>query len=300
MTTRTNTCTPTKTARSGRLLAVLVAAGSFVALAACGSSGSTPPIDGNGGGSSSGGAGGSSGSGSGGGSGSSSGGSGGGSDAGTDAASPVPAFNTHGTMTDGHGNAVVGASICVLGAPSNCTTTDSSGSYAITQVPSSGAGLVGTAATFSPMVWPVTPQGNGYTWSGFFRATSLVNAYATTVGATDPGDGTGTTGAMYFQVYNASGGGFASVGITTDHGGTVGYLNASGSALDTTLTATSSDGDGYVFALPPGNVNVSVTGATGTTCTSSGNSDGPSSVAGAAVLVPIVAGSLTVVFIQCS
>jgi hypothetical protein len=203
-------------------------------------------------------------------------------------------------MTDGHGNAVAGASICVLGAPSKCTTTDSNGNYTITGVPSSGAGLLGTAATFSPMVWPVTPHGNGYTFNGFFRASALVASFAATVGASDPGDGGGVTGAMYVQVYNSTGGGYANVGITTDRGGTVGYLNASDSAIDPTLTATATGGDGYVFALPPGNVNITVTGATGATCTSSGNADEPSSMPGAAVVAPIVAGSLTVVQIQCS
>jgi hypothetical protein len=63
---------------------------------------------------------------------------------------------------------------------------------------------------------------------------------------------------------------------------------------------TTTDGDGYIFGLPPGPANLTVTGATGMTCTRSGNADAPSSVSGAAVVVPVVAGSLTVANIQCN
>jgi hypothetical protein len=147
------------------------------------------------------------------------------------------------------------------------------------------------------MVWPVMPGGNSFFYDGFFRSTALVSTLAGQVGSTFS-DG-GTTGAIVFYVFSGSDAGAANLSITSDKGGTVAYYDDAGVALVQGATTTSATGAGYIFAVPAGDVNLTVNGATGLTCGPSGKAVWPATKSGAAVEAPVVAGSLTVARISC-
>ncbi len=233
--------------------------------------------------------------GSGGGSGAGAGsGTGVGTGGGSGGAEPPPAFTVSGSLGDGAGNGVAGASVCLLASPTTCVTTDGSGNYSIDGVTASGSGILGTATSaFLPMAWPLSPI-NDLSYSGFFRTVANVSAYATETSAAFDA----SHGAIVFHLYDASGNPLAGAKIACDRGGTVGYFKDDGSGVDPTLTTTSTAGDGYIFGVPPGTVNLTVT-ATGLACAPAGREAWLPSAAGASASAPAIAGTLTVVRISC-
>jgi len=280
--------------RSGSFPLVAIAT-VILALAGCGHSGSENLVDqgGGSGGGSSGGYAGSGGGGSGSGGGSSSGSDAGGNDGGG-GDSGTEGFTVSGTVSDiATGNSLPGVSVCLLAAPSTCTITDSSGAFSLTGLVPSGSGFTASLAGYVTGVWPLTPTGN-VTYNAFLRSVSLVGTWASQAGATF----NGSAGAVLFETFDGSGNPRSGVSVSTAAGGTVGYLTGNGSVLDTTLTATTTNGAGCVFEVPSGNVEVTFT-APGAVCTRYGAEGWLAAVSGATTLVPVVANELTVARAVC-
>jgi hypothetical protein len=268
--------------RIANRLAIALVFGACSSLASCGaSSGSNPPVE----------TGGSSGSG---GTSTSSGSSSGSSSSSSSGGGPSgPQFTVSGALGDGSGNGVAGASVCIIGAQSSCTTTDSGGNYTLAGVWANKSGFIGTANGFAPTLWPLTLTGN-LTYNGFFRSSSVVGGFATQMGTTfGP-----STGAVFFVVFDGNGNALANATVTPSGAGTIGYFNADGSGPATTLTKTTANGGGYIFQIAPGNVNLTVSVA-GLSCGPAGHETWTPSSTAVSVLVPVQAGALTVARIAC-
>jgi hypothetical protein len=202
-------------------------------------------------------------------------------------------YAVSGAISDGLNVTQSGAEICVLGLPSVCTTTDSSGGYQLAGVPATGSGITGTTPGGVTTIWPLTLEGNASN-DGIIRPTTIVDNYAAEAHASF---GT-STGAIEFAVLDGAGNGYPGIGLTSTSGGTTAYFTSTGSDLDATLTSTTVDGGGYIFGLPPGTASLSLMGTSGASCRPAGGDGWLPNTTGE-IPAPVQVGSVTVVRIVC-
>lgn len=136
--------------------------------------------------------------------------------------------------------------------------TDSMGHYTLV-LPYAGAPLAGHLHALHPnyldtyFFFPGPIDGDGtisFTLSNQSTFSTVCSAAQVTC---DP-----TKAWLAVVVFDAKGNGLAAATVSTAPAGTVRYDDASG-ALSPTATTTSSDGNSFVFNVPPGSVTVDVT-----------------------------------------
>jgi hypothetical protein len=191
------------------------------------------------------------------------------------------------------GNPMQGVSMCLLNSPSTCVTTVADGSFAIQGVLPTGSGITGTMSGYVVGVWPAAPTANVSGWSLNMRSTTRMAALAMQVGAEF-----GTTGAIYFQVTDGNKDALAGVSVSTSVGGKPAYFAGDGTGLSGTLTQSTSAGNGYVFELPAGTVDVRFSAA-GRACARSGAIGWPPADGTETTSMPIVAGQVSSVWAVC-
>lgn len=191
------------------------------------------------------------------------------------------------------GNPMQGVSICLLNSPSTCVTTVADGSFAIQGVQPTGSGITGTMSGYVVGVWPAAPTANVSGWSLNMRSTTRMAALAEQAGAEF-----GTTGAIYFQVTDGNKDALAGVSISTSMGGKPAYFTGDGTGLSGTLTQSTSAGNGYVFELPAGTVDVRFSAA-GRACLRSGAVGWPPADGTQTTSMPIAAGQVSIVWAVC-
>ncbi len=209
------------------------------------------------------------------------------SSSGGSSTSIVGGFTFSGWIDDAvSGDPLEGVQVCLFASPGVCTTTDVNGTINLTGLAASGDGITATFSGYPTGIWPITPTGNISGWTINLRTDARIATLATQVGATFGS----TTGAIVFDAYDGSGNNLSGVSVSTP-AGTVGYFTGTGAGLDSTLTATTSVGGGYIFGVPPGNVEVTFT-SPGLVCARNGAEGWPGS-GSATTTVPVVAGELT-------
>jgi hypothetical protein len=85
--------------------------------------------------------------------------------------------------------------------------------------------------------------------------------------------------------------------VTTGGAGKLAYFNALGT-LDPALTASTSNGAGFVFQLPAGTTNLTMA-LPGTACAHNDLEGWPATMAGATTSAPIAANRVTIVRVTC-
>lgn len=190
------------------------------------------------------------------------------------------------------GNPVVGASICLISCPATCVTTDATGAYTVPDLPANGSGIVGSMSGYVTEAWPMTPLADG-TYNGQFRAPSLITGFAQQAQATFDG----TTGAVLFELFDGNGNSLSGAQVTTGGSGKLAYFNTAGT-LDPALTASTSNGAGFVFQLQAGISDITVS-FPGTTCTHGSLEGWPATAAGATTSAPVAANQVTIVRVTC-
>jgi hypothetical protein len=253
----------------------------------CSTSNPQPPIDTNGGASSSG-------SSSGSGSGSSSGGTVATNDGGgtTDGSTIVPTggFAVTGTLLNGDGlTPIAGASICLVALPNECVVSASTGAFTINGLTATGSGITGSLTGFVNGVWALTPTSNISSFTGYLRTPARMTTLASDVSSTF----SSAAGVIHFIAYDAGGNGLAGVTVSTSGGGTIGYFDVAGATLSTAIPETSAEGGGMIFGLAPA-AQVDVTFAiAGKTCVHHDSSGFAPKSASATMAVPVIAGAVT-------
>ena len=197
-------------------------------------------------------------------------------------------FAVGGVLNDATGGGpVTGASVCLIATPSSCTMTDSTGTFLMGGLAVSRDGFTASLAGYVTGIWPITPTGDATSWSVLLRSTTRLTNLAQSVGTTFDS----SMGAVIFAALDASGNSLAGASVSIASGGTVAYFKADGSALDSTLAATTAWGEGFAFRIPAGTVGVTFT-APGKVCVRSGVEGWPGG-SGQTMTVPVVAGQLT-------
>jgi hypothetical protein len=198
-------------------------------------------------------------------------------------------FAVGGVLNDatGGGSPLAGASVCLIAAPSTCTTTDSAGNFLLDGLAGSGDGFTASLTGYATGVWPITPTGNATGWAVLLRSTTRLDTLAQSVGTTFDS----STGALVFAAMDAAGNGLAGVSVSVGAGGKVAYFMTGGSTLDSTLTATTTSGGGFAFGVPAGTVGLTFT-APGKVCVRNG-AEGWTGGTGQTTTVPVVGGRLT-------
>jgi hypothetical protein len=191
------------------------------------------------------------------------------------------------------GGPVSGATVCLIATPSTCTMTDSTGTFLLGGLAASGDGFTASLTGYVTGIWPVTPTGDATSWSVLLRSATRLTNLAQSVGTTFDS----STGVVIFAALDASGSSLAGVSVSVASGGTVAYFKADGSALDSTLTATTAWGEGFSFGIPAGTVGVTFS-AQGKACVRSGVEGWPGG-SGQTMTVPVVAGQLTRAAVVC-
>jgi hypothetical protein len=214
-------------------------------------------------------------------------------DAGPDAPSPST-FTVSGTLTDAvTGDVLPNANVCLLASPSTCAKSDAQGDYQLPGVAPTGSGFLVVFPGYVPTAWPLTPTSD-VAYDAALRSTPSAQGLAAQVNATLDA----SHGAILFVAVDANGNPRAGASSVSDLGGLLGYFKGDGSALDASLTATSSSGAGIYFQVAPGAANLTIT-LPGTACARRGGEGWVPTKAGATVLVPVTAGALSVVRVAC-
>lgn len=197
-------------------------------------------------------------------------------------------FTFNGWIDDAvSGDPLQSVQVCLLASPAVCTTTDVNGTIALSGLGPSQDGITATLSGYPTGIWPITPTGNISGWTIFLRSDTRLATLAQQVG----GVFGGSLGAIVFEAYDGSDNDLSGVSVSTGSGGTIGYFAGDGTGLNSTLTATTSNGGGYIFAVPPGDVDVTFS-APGLVCARSGSEGWPGSGSGT-VTIPVRAGELT-------
>jgi len=205
-------------------------------------------------------------------------------------ASSVPSggFMLSANLTDAvSGDVLAGAKVCLIDAPSTCTTVDANGDFTISGIGAKRSGIVASLTGYVTGIWPIAPTGDVDGWTIFLRKDARVTALASEIGTTF----SSSSGAIVFAAKDSSGTPLAGVTVALNGGGKVGYFTADGTKLDPALTATSSHGQGFVFDLAPGDVRVTFA-LPGKTCVKNGAEGWPAS-GSETMTVPIQAGKLS-------
>jgi hypothetical protein len=203
-------------------------------------------------------------------------------------------FTASGQIDDAvTGVGLPGVAICILNASATCTTSDSGGNYTLLGVADTGSGITGTLSGYATGVWPMTPAGDVLGWTINLRSLDRMESLAESVGTTFGS----SAGAIYFAAYDENDNPLSGVSFSVPEGGPTGYFTGDGSGLSPGLTATSTNGGGYIFAQPAGTLAVTAT-ASGLTCTRSGASGWPP-VGSETMDVPVVVASVTLARAVC-
>jgi hypothetical protein len=239
-----------------------------------------------------------SGSGSGGGSGSGSGGTAdAGRDAETDASTDGPTgtgfgFNIYGGVTEFlKPDTLSGAMVCSRLTPKLCDQSATSGVFSLKGLGGAGDGLTVTLTGYTTGVFPLSMTYDLTSFDAALRTTATMSNLAQQANATFDQ----STGAIFFQA-DAGGGVAAGATVTTNPPGKVVYTDQ-GATPNPGNTSITQDGRGYVFQLPPGNVDV--TFALGQAKCAPTFSEGWPGQNGASTSVPVVAGALTTIRVNC-
>lgn len=197
-------------------------------------------------------------------------------------------YGIGGVLNDATGGGPLSAaSVCLIASPSTCTMTDSTGTFLLEGLAASDDGFTAALPGYVTGIWPVTPTTSATGWSILLRSSTRLTNLAQSVGATFGS----SAGAIIFATLDASGNSLGGVSVSVAAGGTVSYFQADGSALDSTLTATTAWGGGFAFGVPAGTVGVTFT-APGKVCVRNGM-EGWTGGSGRTLTVPVVAGQLT-------
>jgi hypothetical protein len=187
---------------------------------------------------------------------------------------------------------VPGGGVCLLNG-STCAQTSTTGAFTITGVAATGSGLTTGRTGYYDEIWPMMPTSNLSGWTGYAFSSSAIP-----LGEVDASVGVFDQGSIHFQAVDGSGNNLAGVAVSTSPSGTVGYLTAGGGAIDPSLTATSSNGSGFVFDIAYGQVNVTFT-LPGHTCVLSNASGWTAMEAGATMSAPVRPGAITFTAAAC-
>ncbi len=197
-------------------------------------------------------------------------------------------FGIGGVLNDATGGGPLSAaSVCLIASPSTCTMTDSTGTFLLEGLAASGDGFTASLSGYVTGIWPMTPTASATSWSILLRSSTRLTNLAQSVGATFDS----SAGAILFATLDASGNSLAGVSVSVASGGNVAYFQAGGSALDSSLTATTAWGGGFAFGVPAGTVGVTFA-APGKVCVRNGM-EGWTGGSGHTLTVPVVAGQLT-------
>jgi hypothetical protein len=198
-----------------------------------------------------------------------------------------------------------GASACLLGSTSPCATTDSTGTFRLPGLATTGSGVTVALGGYVPQVWALTvsPTITGTLTLDpmYLRSTTLVGQWAQALGVAEPLGASG--GVELLATSNTTGTsdplGAGVDGVVFDVSGSpgsVGYFDPN-ETPDPQLTATSSTGVAVLFGIPVGTVDVSCSNPA-RSCAADASTAWASTMSGA-VQVPIIAGSLTLVRCNC-
>jgi hypothetical protein len=173
-----------------------------------------------------------------------------------------------------------------LSSPSNCQPTDANGDATLSGLQATQDGISAAFSGYVTGIWPITPMGNILSWDVVLRSTTRIDNIATQMETTF----NATLGAITFATYDGCGNSLAGVSVTTSAGGTVGYTDTTGD-VSSVLTATTSQGSGFILGVAPGDVSLTFS-APGMTCARYSNEGWPGSGT-VTTVVPISAGALT-------
>jgi hypothetical protein len=191
------------------------------------------------------------------------------------------------------GQGLAGVTVGHLGAAGASVTTDPQGSFNLAGVGAAGDGIVASLPGYVTGIWPLTPSTVDDTWLGALQTPAELATFATAMDTTFP---TGTAGALHFLVYGSAGQLLAGVKVMVSTGNPAGYVD--GTSVVATPAATTTSGEGYVFGIPPGEVDVAFS-IQGLTCARLYFSGWPKTSSGGTTAVPIQADVLTGVSAQC-
>jgi hypothetical protein len=196
-------------------------------------------------------------------------------------------FKLVGNLADSStGDPLTSVAICLLYEPMTCVRSNANGDFSIEGVAATRSGVAAARDGYVGGVWPLTPTKDISNWEIFLRPVARVAKLAGDLGATlDP-----SVGAIMFMARNRTGDSVTGVTVTSSSG-KLGYLNSNSAVLDATLTATTADGGGYIFEIPPGDVSLTFS-VGGKTCKRSGAEGWPATGA-QTMMVPVQAGMLT-------
>lgn len=199
----------------------------------------------------------------------------------------IGALAVTGNLTDAlTGAPLPAASACLLQSPTTCVHPDAAGDFTLRGLTPTGSGLTIALPDYMTGVWPFSPTANVTGWIMVLRPTARMMHLGQQAGATLAP----TTGAITFVARDGNDSALSGVSVTVSPAGRIGYM-ADGATIDPKLTATTAQGDGFVFDLPAGDVTITFSAA-GRKCTRRVPEGWPAA-AGATMVVPIQAGALT-------